>query len=72
MIDYPSIFCTIVYPICLTLSYFVSGGGEWLRLWLTAYSVFLLCGKIFGDWLVSSEWLKNKANELNANSSRRQ
>lgn len=65
MIDYPSVFCTIIYPICLTLSYFVTTSGNELRIWLTAYSLFLLCGKLFSNWLV------NKANEIDFDSFRR-
>lgn len=65
MTDYPSIFCTVVYPICLTLSYFVATGGEELRVWLTVYSLFLLCGKLL------SNWLANKANEIDFDSFRR-
>lgn len=66
MIDYPSIFCTIVYPICLTLSYFVGTGGDELRVWLTAYSLFLLCGKLFSNWLFKkpnefdSDWFQKR------------
>lgn len=52
MIDYLSLFCTVVYPICLTLSYFVNNDGNWLRLWLSSYALVLLCDKILVGWLV--------------------